>query len=39
MASLLPDVIHLNPHPHMRAPCGPKETLLGVYSAIVGIPE
>ncbi len=29
----------LNPHPHMRGPCGPQKTLTGAPAAIFGTPE
>ncbi len=32
-------IFYLNPHPHMRGPCGPRKTLLGAPAAFFGTPE
>ncbi len=31
--------LHINPHPHMRGPCGPRKTLPGAPVAFFGTPE
>ena len=32
-------IMPLNPHPLMRGPCGPRKTLSGTCSVVIGIPE